>query len=230
MTFMSRSMSSGIGAALLCAPIVALHAAPVLLHSLPAPDPTLTARDFSSYQLGASDLVSIEVFGAPTLTREGEVDATGNLSMPLIGTVPAGGKTPTEVASYIAAKLRGRYLNDPQVSVTIKKAASQVVTVDGSVREPGSYPVVRRMTLQQAIAAAKGASDLANLDHVAIFREAAGTKNVALFSLKAIRAGKMPDPQIYANDIVVVGESGTRRFLKDLGNVPLVGTFSRFIP
>lgn len=229
MTFLSRCLVGGISATLVCSPAVARPAVSVL-QSLPAPDPTLTARDFSSYQLGPSDLVSIEVFGAPTLTREGEVDAAGNLSMPLIGTVPAGGKTPTEVAGYIADKLRGRYLNDPQVSVTIKKAASQVVTVDGSVREPGSYPVVRRMTLQQAIAAAKGASDLANLDHVAIFRDAGGVKNVALFSLKAIRAGKMPDPQIYANDIVVVGENGTRRFLKDIGNVPLLGTFSRFIP
>lgn len=207
----------------------AIAAKPVA-RSLPPADAALNARDFYSYQLGPSDLVSIEVFGAPGLTREGEVDAAGNLSIPLIGTVPAGGKTPDQVAAYIADKLRGRYLNDPQVSVTIKKAASQVVTVDGSVREPGSYPIVRRMSLQQAIAAAKGADDLANLDHVAIFRETNGVKNFALFSLKKIRAGKMPDPQVFANDIVIVGENGTRRFLKDLNNIPLLGTFTRFIP
>ncbi|MDP9086510.1 MAG: polysaccharide export protein, partial [Pseudomonadota bacterium] len=84
--------------------------------------------------------------------------------------------------------------------------------------------------LQQAIAAAKGASDLANLDHVVIFRDSGGVKNVALFSLKAIRAGKMPDPQIFANDIVVVGENGARRFLKDLNNIPVLGSFTRFLP
>lgn len=229
MLIRSYCLLASISAALFASPVMA-RPSPQPLRSLPAPDGTTTAHDFSSYQLGPNDLVSIEVFGAPTLTREGEVDAAGNLSMPLIGSVPAGGKTPTEVATYVADRLRGRYINDPQVSVTIKKAASQLVTVDGSVREPGSYPVVRRMSLQQAIAAAKGASDLANLDHVAVFRDTGGIKNVALFSLKAIRAGKMPDPQIYADDIVVVGENGTRRFFKDLNNIPMLGNFTRFIP
>ncbi|MEG3153839.1 polysaccharide biosynthesis/export family protein [Sphingomonas sp. RB1R13] len=198
--------------------------------ALPPPDAPIMLSDFTSYRLGPLDVVSIEVFGAPTLTREGEVDAAGNLAVPLVGTVAAGGKTPKEVATLIANGLRGRYVNDPQVTVNIKKAVSQTVTIDGSVREPGIYPVVRRMTLQQAIASAKGADDLANLDNVAIFRTVGGEKMAALFSLKAIRAGRMPDPQIYANDIVVVGENATRRLLKDINNIPILGSFGRFIP
>lgn len=198
--------------------------------ALPPGEAVVSAADFSTYRLGPGDLIIVDVYGAPTLTREGEVDAAGNFAMPLVGTVAAGGRTPTELSALIAASLRGRVVKDPQVTVSIKKAVSQMVTIDGAVREPGMYPVLRRMSLQQAIASAKGVGDLANLDRVMVFRTVGTEKLAALFSLKAIRAGRMPDPPIYANDIVVVGESATQRFLKTINQLPLVGTFGRFIP
>lgn len=196
--------------------------------ALPAPGNTATSLDFSNYRIGPRDELIVEVFGAPELRREGEVDAAGNLSLPLVGTVVAGGKTPTEVASVIAAQLRGKYIRDPQVTVNIKKSVGQTVTVDGAVRDPGNFPVVGRMTLQQAIASAKGADDIANLDNVVIFRRVGSQQMAALFSLRQIRAGRVSDPQIYGNDIVVVGENATRRFLKTLGTVPL-GSFIPFV-
>lgn len=196
--------------------------------ALPAPDVTTSAVDFSNYRIGPRDELIVEVFGAPELKREGEVDAGGNLSLPLVGTVVAGGKTPNEVAAAIAAQLRGRYVRNPQVTVNIKKAVGQTVTVDGAVRDPGVYPIVGRMTLQQAIASAKGAGDIANLDNVVVFRRVNNQQLAALFSLKQIRAGRLTDPQIYGNDIVVVGENATRRFLKDLGSAPL-GSFIPFL-
>jgi polysaccharide export outer membrane protein len=196
--------------------------------SLPAPDSTFVATDLSNYRIGPRDQLSVEVFGAPELKREGEVDMAGNLSFPLLGTVAAGGKTPKDVATSIEAGLRGRYLKNPAVTVSITKAVAQTFTVDGAVRDPGVYPVGARMTLQQAIASAKGAGDIANLDNVVIFRTANNQKLAALFSLKQIRAGRAVDPQIYANDIVVVGENATRRFMKDLGSAPL-GSFIPFL-
>ncbi|RST32015.1 polysaccharide export protein [Sphingomonas ginkgonis] len=196
--------------------------------ALPAPDATISTVDFSNYRIGPRDQLSVEVFGAPELKREGEVDAAGNLSLPLVGTVAVGGKTPGEVRDIVTTQLRGRYIKDPQVTVNITKAVGQSITVDGAVREPGTYPVLGRMTLQQAIAAAKGSSDLANLDNVVVFRNVNNQKMAALFSLKRIRAGQMPDPLVYGNDIVVVGENATRRFLRDLGSVPLLGNFVRF--
>lgn len=196
--------------------------------ALPAPGTTTSNLDFSNYRIGPRDELIVEVFGAPELRREGEVDAAGNLSLPLVGTVVAGGKTPDEVGAAIAAQLRGRYIRDPQVTVNIKKAVGQTVTVDGAVRDPGIYPVNGRMTLQQAIASAKGADDIANLDNVVIFRRVQNQQMAALFSLRQIRAGRSPDPQIYGNDIVVVGENATRRFLRNLSQVPL-GSFIPFI-
>lgn len=194
--------------------------------ALPPPDSPAAALDFSNYRIGPSDKIAVSVFGANELNREGEVDAAGNFAMPLIGSVVAGGKTPEELSAEIAAKLQGRYLKKPQVAVNVRDARSQTFTVDGSVRSPGVYPIVGRMTLQQAIATAKGADETANIGNVVIFRTVSDRKMAALFNLKAIRTGKLADPDIYGNDIVVVGENATRRFFKDVtGAFPLLGAF-----
>ena len=196
--------------------------------SLPPPDTTVTATDFSSYRIGPLDQIAVTVFDAPELAREGAVDAAGNFSMPLVGAVPAGGKTPQELADIIASGLRGRYLKNPQVAVNIKEARARTVTVDGSVRQPGVYPVVGKMTLQQAVATAKGADETADIDKVVVFRTVNGQKMAAMFNLRDIRSGRYADPEVFGNDIVVVGESSARRFFKDATlSFPLL---ARFVP
>lgn len=197
-----------------------------IAQSLPAPDASVTTLDFTNYRIGPLDTLTVEVFGAPELTRTGAVDSAGNFAMPLIGTVKAGGATPGEMSATIADMLRGRYLKKPQVSVNVKEARAQTVTIDGSVREPGVFPIVGHMTLQQAIATARGASELADLHKIVIFRTVKGQKMAAGFDLKDIRAGRYADPQIYGNDIIVVGENATRRFLKDFStSFPSLGSF-----
>jgi polysaccharide export outer membrane protein len=198
-----------------------------LAQNLPAPDATTTAVDFSSYQMGPNDEVAIEVFGAPELKREVQIDAAGNLSLPLIGSIAAGGRRPEEVSAMIAQRLKGKYIRDPQVTVNVIKASPKMITVDGAVGAPGVYPIVGRMSLQQAIASAKGAAEIANLNQIVVFRTVNNQKMAGSFSLKAIRSGQAADPQLYANDIVVVGENATRRFLKDAGSFPIL---NRFLP
>lgn len=194
--------------------------------SLPPPDQTGMALDLSSYRIGPLDVIRVEVFGAPELTREAEVDAAGNFSIPLAGPIAAAGRTPAELSNAIGAKLRERYLKNPQVSVNIVKAKAKTFTVDGAVREPGNYPIVGKMTLQQAIANARGADQAANLNNVVVFRTVSNQKVAALFSLKDIRAGRLEDPQIFGNDIIIVGESASRRFLRDFGTMfPVLGQF-----
>lgn len=196
--------------------------------SLPPPDQTGMALDLSSYQIGPLDVIRVEVFGAPELTREAEVDQAGNFSLPLAGAVVAAGRTPAELSAAIASKLRERYLKNPQVSVNIVKAQSKTFTVDGAVREPGLYPIVGKMTLQQAIARAKGADVVANLNNVVVFRTAGNQRVAALFNLKEIRAGRLEDPQIYGNDIIVVGESAARKLVRDFGT--MFPVFGQFVP
>jgi polysaccharide export outer membrane protein len=157
------------------------------------------------------------------------VDGAGNLAIPLVGTVSAAGKTPQEFAGQIEASLRGPYLKNPKVAVNVKQSgAQQTVTIDGEVKQPGIYPVVGRMTLQQAIATARGASEAANLRNVIVFRTVSGQKMAAMFDVKDIRSGRYPDPPIYGNDIVIVGESAVQKFLRDASmSFPMLG---RFIP
>lgn len=182
---------------------------------LPAPDRNdLTAADRPSL-IGPLDTIQVDVFNVPDLSREVQVDASGRISMPLAGTIDARGKTAGELANAIEAALRGRYVRNPEVTINIKSSVSQVVTIDGQVVEPGLYPVTNQMTLMRALASAKGVSEFAREDDVVILRNVNGRKMAGLYNIAAIRRGTYDDPAIYANDVVVVGDSPQRRLFRD---------------
>ena len=184
--------------------------------ALPAPLSAADASGEPSYRIGAFDKLIIDVFGVEELAREVQVDGSGDITYPLVGRVAAKGLTPIELAQVIAGRLRGTYIRDPQVSVNLKETVSQVVTVDGQVKDPGLYPVLGSMTLMRAVARAGGTSEFAKLDDVVVFRTVDQQKYVALYNLGAIRRGQYEDPKIYASDIVVVGDSPGRRMFRDL--------------
>lgn len=193
---------------------------------LPPPSRVDLVEQNRPYIIGPFDKLVIDVFGIEELTdKEVQTDAGGKISFPLAGVVDAAGRTPSELEQIIEDRLRGRYIRDPQVTVNLKETVSQVVTVDGQVKQPGLYPVVGRMTLMRAIATAKGLDEFAKLDDVVVFRTVNGQKMAGLYNLKAIRRGNYDDPEVYANDIVVVGDSASRRFFKNaLQILPAVTT------
>ena len=177
------------------------------------------------YLVGPFDKLRIEVFGVEDLQREVQVDANGQLSFPLIGAVEAAGLTPNQLANLVDQRLRGRFVRDPQVTVNLVETISQTVTVDGQVVKPGIYPVVGRFTLMRAVATAGGAGEYANLDDVIVFRDVEGRTYAGLYNLGAIRRGAYDDPEIFANDIVIVGDSPQRRMFEDiLAASPLLTT------
>lgn len=183
--------------------------------ALPAPDRgDLTAADRPSL-IGPLDTIQVDVFNVPDLSREMQVDASGRISMPLAGTIDARGKTSAELAEAVEARLRGRYVRNPDVTVNIKSSVSQVVTIDGQVVEPGLYPVTNQMTLMRVIASAKGLSEFARQDDVVILRTVDGRKMAGLYNVDAIRRGAYDDPAVYANDVIVVGDSPQRRLFRD---------------
>ena len=191
--------------------------------------PTPTQADSPSdvaYALGPYDKVSLSVFGMPELTQtEIQVDAGGNITVPLIGMVAAGGKTPPEVSQEIETRLRQAYVRDPKVALNVKETLSQNVTVSGQVKQPGIYPVIGKMTLLGALARAQGFSEIASVDDVVVFRTVAGQRYAAIYNVGAIRRGNYPDPQIFAHDTVSVGDSAGRRLFRDLLQViPLITT------
>lgn len=182
------------------------------------PPPTredITAQG-RTYVIGPQDRLAIEVYGVTELSRIVQVDASGRISLPLIGDMQVSGMMPNELARAVESQLAGRYVRNPRVSVNITEALSQVVTVEGEVEEPGIYPVIGRMTLLRAIARAKGTGEFARLQHVVLFREVEGRQMAALYDVRAIRQGLYPDPEIYPNDLVVVGEDRARRLFHDL--------------
>lgn len=193
---------------------------------MPAPDRADVVAADRPYLIGPYDKLIIDVFGIEELSKkEVQTDASGRISFPLAGVIEAAGKTPAEVERELVTRLKGAYVRDPQVTVNLKETVSQVVTVDGEVKEPGLYPVIGRMTLMRAVATAKGTAELAKLDDVVIFRTVKGQPYAALYNLGAIRRGAYTDPDIFANDVVVVGDSKARRLFRDLLQVaPLLTT------
>lgn len=188
-------------------------------NALPPPDRgDLVAADRPAL-IGPLDTIEVTVFGIPELDREMQVDASGRIAMPLAGTVDARGKTAEELAAAIQAALKARYVRNPQVTVNIKSSVSQVVTIDGSVTEPGLYPVTNQMTLMRVIASAKGLTEFAREEEVVILRTVGDKRMAGLYNIAAIRRGTYDDPPIYANDVIVVGDSPQRRLFRDFVSV-----------
>lgn len=197
-----------------------------VVETMPAPAPMTATQTGSPYLIGPYDKLQIGVFGIEGMEpREVVADSAGRISFPLAGSIDAAGRSPDEVAAIIAERLRANYVRDPKVTVNLNEATSQVVTVDGQVKQPGVYPVTSNMTLMRSVALAKGLDEFAKADDVVILRTVGDQRYAGLYNLAAIRRGNYPDPQVFANDTVVVGESRQRRIFKDiLQIVPLLTT------
>jgi polysaccharide export outer membrane protein len=166
------------------------------------------AAPIAEYRIGPLDSLDITVFQIQDLSlKKVQVDAQGQLRLPLIGAVTAGGRTAAELSAAIAARLREKYLQDPQVSVVVADALSEKVVVEGAVNESGVFPLKGRTGLLEAVAEAKGESRTGNPRRVAIVRTVDGEPHAALFDLAAIRSGRARDPEVMAGDTVVVDGS-----------------------
>lgn len=199
---------------------------------LPPPDSTTAIgayKGVSEYRIGPQDLLEISVFQVAELNRTVRVNTTGDISLPLVGVMKAGGRTVQELEADIAKNLDAKFLQNPQVTVFVKEFTSQRVTLEGAVKKPGIYPLTGRTSLLQAIAMAEGLDQLADLRGIIIFRTVDGKKMGARFDIKAIRSGAAPDPQVYGDDIIVIDQSGSktafRRFMESL---PIFNVFRPF--
>jgi len=190
--------------------------------TLPAPTDADMLAGTRAEVVGPGDVLAVDVFGLPEVSRQVRVDASGSIAVPLAGTIAVGGMSPEQIARAIEIKLQSSFVRDPRVTVGIVEMVSRVVTVEGEVTRPGLYPVIGRSTLMRAIARAEGTSDLADPRHVVIFRTVDGRQMAALYDLRAIRLGAYNDPEVYANDVVVVGESKARALLPQIAQISSV--------
>ncbi len=196
--------------------------------SATAPNPA------AEYKIGPSDLLEIAVFGQPELARTVRVDTRGRISLPLIGGVDAVGRTSQQLERLIADRLGENYLQSPQVSVFIKEFTSLRFTVEGAVNKPGVFPLVGQMTLLRALATAGGQGALSDVSEVMLFRVQPTVGSVTLkYDVEKIRAGEMPDPMIFNDDLLVVKRSKSRVALKDSlfrDMLDAIPTFTPFRP
>ena len=196
---------------------------------LPAPDEVKFQTLESNYKIAPMDKLAIKVFKMDDLSGEFDVDLAGNISLPLIGQVEAANLTTAQLDDQLTQKLGAKYLEHPDVSVAIKSSTAHVVTVDGAVREGGSFSVGGPISLIQAVAMAKGTTDDANARRVAVFRTIGGQRQAAAFDLTSIRRGQSTDPQIYPGDIVVVDGSSIKAAQKQIfQSFPLLSIFRPF--
>jgi polysaccharide export outer membrane protein len=177
------------------------------------------------YVIGPSDQLTVEVFGIDELSKNVTVDLTGQIALPLVGSIKASGMTSDELTAELAQRFRQAHVREPKVTVNIVTAASQVITIDGSVTTPGIYPLVGRMSLMRAIARASGTTEFARENYVVVFRNVESKRYAALYDLRAIRQGIYEDPEIFSNDVIYVGDDQARRLFRDLVTAaPLITT------
>jgi polysaccharide export outer membrane protein len=152
---------SALRNAFAAAPRRAYAPAPVAYAAAPMP-----AVYDAVYRLDAGDRLRVVVYGQEGLTNTYAIDAGGSITMPLIGAVPARGRTPAGLASEITAKLRSGYIRDPSVAVEIE--AYRPFFILGEVAAPGQYPYVPNMSVESAVAIAGGFSPRAQRDRVTL--------------------------------------------------------------
>ena len=147
---------------------------PMVIAAAEAPDPA------PAYRLGPGDRLRVVVFGQEGLTNTYSVDANGAVTMPLIGSVPASGRTTSELSQAIAARLRKGYIREPYVAVEIETYRPFFIL--GEVNNPGQYSYVANMTAETAVAIAGGFTPRAYKKTVTITR---GTEGI-------LTQGKVP--------------------------------------
>lgn len=196
---------------------------------LPAPDPASAYTRDAEYRLGAQDLLEISVFRVPDLARTVRVNSNGEISLPLVGSIQAAGRSIAELEQALADRYADGYLKDPQVSVFVKEFASQRVTVEGAIEKPGIFPLTGATTLLQTIALAGDLDPLADLGGIVLFRHVNGVKMAAVYDIRALRAGQVEDPQIHGGDLVVVEPSSSKTALRYfIESIPALGLFVAF--
>jgi polysaccharide biosynthesis/export protein len=147
--------------------------------------------DSNSYKVGPSDVLLIRVWGEPEFSGAVAVQQNGNFTLPLVGDLPAGGKTPIEIQGIIAKALT-KYVVKPLVTVTVQEVGSKKYYMDGYIAHPGEYALVTPISILEAISKAGGTQEFANTKRIYILR---GDKRI-YFNLKDVLHGKHMEQNI----------------------------------
>lgn len=167
--------------------------------------PAKSATDDPNYVIGAQDVLDINVWHEPDLTRVVPVRPDGKISLPLLNDVQAGGLTPTKLADEITTGLK-KFVTDPQVTVIVSVINSQRVYILGEVNRAGAYPLLPGMTVLQALSSGGGFTQFANTKKIYVLRTEGDKSDKFPFNYKDVIAGRHPEQNIVlkAGDTIVV--------------------------
>lgn len=162
----------------------------------PREEPAPASAANAQYQIGKEDILSITVWREPELTRLVAVRADGKISMPLVGELDAAGKTPLALQSELTQLLE-QYMKSPVVSVAVQDARSQRFSIIGEVMRPGFYPLVKPLTVLDALALAGGFREFAKTEKMFVLRIGAdGVRHKIPVAYKRIVSIKGTDQNI----------------------------------
>jgi polysaccharide biosynthesis/export protein len=185
---------------------------------LPPPPNT---NDGKVVPIAVDDVIEISVYQVDQLNRTQQVANDGTVKLPLLGDVEVAGKSAETVEKELESSYGAKYLEAPDITVTIKDSAGQKIVMDGEFAKTGSMPIGSGTTLMRAIASAGGLSEIGDESKIWVFREIKNEKMVANYSIAEIRKGQKKDPRLYGGDVVVSFPSdakvATRNLLDALG-------------
>jgi polysaccharide export outer membrane protein len=159
-----------------------------------------------AYAIGANDVLAINVWKEPDITRSVPVRSDGKISLPLAGELQASGQTPRQLEEEITKRLKS-YISDPEVTVIVTESKSQKINILGMVSRPGTYLLSGSTTVLDAIAMTGGFKDFAKQKSIYVLRaNADGTQKRFPFNYKDVIKGKSVEQNIrlLPGDTVVV--------------------------
>jgi len=198
-TILSSAYMRGIFVVAICSAMsIGLPAQTAPQSSAPAPVSQSTPSAQTSeaakahddtFIIGNDDVLAINVWKEPDVSRSVPVRSDGKISLPLVCEVQAAGQTPLKLEQEIAAKLKN-YVSEPEVTVIVQQINSQKFNILGQVNRPGSYPIVNSATVLDAIALAGGFRDFAKKKSIYVLRHSATGDTRLPFNYKEVSQGK----------------------------------------
>ena len=201
-------------AAVVCLPLAHAQDAPKPAPASPAPqnsdaavkttNSTAAVAD-ADYKIGPQDMVRVDVWKEPEITRTIPVRPDGKISLPLLNDVQASGLTAIQLSNSIHDGLT-KYLNNPQVTVTVTEINSRRVYVTGEVNRPGVIPLLPDMTVLQGLSSAGGFTQFAKLKGIYVLRNESGKQTKLPFNYREVVKGKNQEQNILLlpGDVIVV--------------------------
>ncbi len=168
-----------------------------------------------AYLIGPRDVLDITVFRVPELSKSIQVSEAGTINYPLVGDLQASGRTAHQLEHDLTKTLGSKYLQNPQIGVSVKEYHSQRFTMDGAFKRSGVFPLEGGLTLLQATANA-GGFDMNADETIILFRQLDGTRTTTKYDVGRIRDGKDEDVQLQAGDVLIAPTSNIKEGVNNM--------------